>query len=432
MGVFGDPYSSDGNYDLPGDEIGQATSGENGTSSGVFRRVDGSTRTTTTSGSSGGGGGSGGGPGSDTSAGPARSAAEFIAEVRVLFPWMDEIGLDPSWIHEIAATASGPDEVLLKLRQSPQYQARFPGMYRADGTVRMNEAQYMAREQDYRSLLRQHGYDLDDYSSPSALVGFFENEMAPDELGQRLDVYRSVSQSSQAQKDAFYVYAGLEVTDDDLYEAVVDPAARQRLADEYNQRIAGGQFDYETWITRATEVGLRRVADTLTAMQARGAVTSRAVQAVLSTNADFARQIMDAIYTGGDPNDISGNMNLSDVLEAFEYAAVGAAAREAGLEMPTRERLAEIRARGVQRQQQIDAYTSFGQNDDLYDAASRRAGYGGFTQEEFEDAAFFGDAEATLELSASLAQEAAAGRGSGEFRFAEDDGRIVQRGLGRR
>lgn len=355
--------------------------------------------------------------------------SQFIAELRVAFPWMDEIGLDPQFIHEVAAEASGPDEILVRLRQSPQYQARFPGLYRNDGTVRMNEAQYLAREQDYRQLLRQYGFDPTEYETPSSMVGFFSAEMDPNELGQRLETYRQVERSSQTQKDAFYVYAGLDVSTDDLYEAAVDPASRQRLADEYNRRIASGAFDYETWITRATEVGLRRVADTLTSMSSRGAVTSAAVQSVLSTAPDFARQIMDAIYTGGDPGAPSAQLDLESLLSSFEYAAVGAAADRAGLELPSRERLAEIRAAGLTRQQQIDAYTEFGQNRGVLSGSSQRAGFGGLTTTEFEDAAFFGDAEADRELRSSVAVERAAGADSGEFRFGERDGRLVQRGL---
>ena len=354
---------------------------------------------------------------------------QFIAELKVSYPWLDEIGLEPRFFHEVAAEASGPDEILVRLRQSPQYQARFPGLYRADGSTRMNEAQYMAREQDYRRLLRQYGFDMGEYSEPAQLVGFFSSEQDPNELGQRLEAYRQVERSSQTQKDAFYVYAGLDVTTDDLYEATVNPAARQRLSDEYNRRIAGGSFDYETWITRATEVGLRRVADTLTTMSSRGAMASAAVQSVLTVDPQFARQIMDAIYTGGDPGAPSTQLSLDDLLSSFEYAAVGAAANNAGLELPTRERLGEIRAAGVTRQQQIDAYTQFGQNQEMFDAASQRAGFDGMTQTEFESAAFFNGTAATRELTDSLAQERAAGQDAGEFRFVERQGRIVQSGM---
>jgi len=93
--------------------------------------------------------------------------------------------------------------------------------------------------------------------------------------------------------------------------------------------------------------------------------------------------------------------------------------------------LSEIRAAGVERQQQIEGYRSYGQQRNRYNAASLRSGGGGFTQDEFEDAAFFGEERAMQELDRAMAQEEAAGGDVGEFRFAEDAGRLVQRGFGR-
>lgn len=371
-------------------------------------------------------------PSTTTGAGDlAGDPSAFIAELKSLFPWIDELGLEPAWFQEVAATSAGADEAVMRLRQAPQYQARFPGLYRSDGSIRMNEAQYLARENDYRQVLRQAGFDMSNYEKPSQLVGFFEGEIDPNELQQRVVTYRQVEQSSQQQRDAFYVYAGLDVGVDDLYEAVVDPAARQRLADEYNRAVASQAFDYETWITRATEVGLQRVADQLTVLQSRGAVTSRAVQAVLSVDTGFARQIMDAIYTGGAPGDDSSTLSLEDVLSSFEYAAIGAAARNSGLVLPDKERLAEIRAAGVERRQAIESYMAFGRDRERLSAASEAAGFGGITQDEFERGAFLGDAGAARELDRAVAREEASGRSAGAFRFSEDRGRLVQRGFGR-
>ena len=360
----------------------------------------------------------------------AMNARNFVATLRSEFPWLDSIGLDPGWFQQVAADASGPAEILVKLRATPQYKRRFPGMYRQDGSVRMNEAQYMAREQDYRNLLRQYGFDINEYSEPAQLQGFFDSEMDPNEFEQRLDTYRGVQQSSRAKKDAFYVYAGLDVSDEDLYAALVDPAAAQNLTDQYNAAVAAGSMDYGTWITRATEVGNRRVADTLTQLQKQGAVTGRAVQTVLGVDSGFARQIMDAIYTGGSGNTTQGQLSLEDLLNSFEYAAIGAAAKEAGLDLPTKERLAEIRQAGVEKAAAIQAYSAYGLRAGQISASVQRAGYDEFTQDEFERSQFLGNEALSRELSQGLAAEEAAGRGSGEFRFSEDRGRLMQRGFG--
>lgn len=355
---------------------------------------------------------------------------QFINELKAQFPWLEQVGLDPRWFQEAAADSSGPDELLVKMRQTTQFKSRFAGLYRSDGSMRMTEAQYLAREGDYRNLLSQYGYDPNQYSTPASLVGFFDSEMDPNEFQSRLQTYADVQRSSQAKKDAFYVYAGIQLSDDDLYQAIVDPAFSQHLTNEYNRKTAAGQFDYATWITRATEVGLQRVADVLTSASKNGLVTGAAVQAVLGVDTNFARTIMDAIYTGGSGNVGTKNLSLEDLLASFEYAAYGAAASEAGLTLPTKERIAEIRQAGIERKSAADAYMAFGQNRERFSAAVQRAGYDEFTQDEFERAQFLGNAGLATQLQDGLAREEAAGKGAGEFRFSEDEGRLVQRGFG--
>ena len=358
-----------------------------------------------------------------------RDASVFLSTLLAEFPWLQSIGLDPGWFQEVAAEASGSAEILVKMRQTPQYKARFPGLYREDGQVRMNEAQYMAREQDFRTVLSQYGFDMSQYQTAASLRPFFENEFDPNEFRQRVETYRGVQQSSQAQKDAFYVYAGLTVTDDDLYQAIVDPSARESLTAAYNEAVAGSSNDYTQWITRATEVGLQRVSTALLGAQAEGLTTPEAAQRVMATDPGFARQMMDAIYTGG-TGDVGQGLALEDLLNSFEYAAIGAAATNAGLDLPTKERLAEIRQAGIERAQAIQGYQGYGQRESAISGAVQRAGYSDFTQDDFERAQFLGDASLQRELQSGLARDAAAGRGSGEFRFGEDEGRLVQRGFG--
>lgn len=355
-----------------------------------------------------------------------RSSAEVFAEIAAAFPWMQQLGLTPQWFQNVAAESSSTAEIVAKLRQSPEYKLRFPSINRADGSVRMNEAQYIAREGDFRTLLKQYGYDMSSYSTPSTLGGFFDKEIDPNEFKQRLDVYQELGNSSQNTIDAFYVYAGITVSVDDLYSASVDPIAREGLSGQYVNAISGGKFNYQTFITRATQVGNRRVADALSALQSSGAVTSEAVNKILSIDPLFGEQIVDALYTGGDPGG-GGDLSLQELLSAFEYAGIGAAATNSNLVMPTRERVVEIRSAGIDRARAAEAYSSYGMNKNLWNAASMRSGGGGLTQTEFEDAAFFGDVDASAEIQRALASEKAAGVTPGGFRFVEDRGRVVQK-----
>jgi hypothetical protein len=361
----------------------------------------------------------------------ATDISQFLAELKAAYPWTAELGLTAEWFQQTAAEATGPDEILAKIRQTPQHKARFPAMRRADGSVRLNEAQYLAREVDYRRLLVQHGLDPQEYSNPVSLVGFFEAEIDPNELRDRLTVWRQVQESGPRVRDAFYVYAGLDVSMDDLFEAAVDPAAGQRLTEAYNAEIAGSQFDYQTYITRATEVGLQRVATELGRLQSHGALTGQVVQSILRTDPGFARNIMDALYTGG-----SGEVNqaqplaLEELLASFEQAVLGSAALGAGLSLPTKERIAQIRQAGVDRARAQQAYMDFGMNRGVYNAAVQRARGTSFGQDQFEKAAFLGDAGAAQDLRIGIAAEEAAGQRQGTFRMTQDPfGRIVQRSL---
>lgn len=352
-------------------------------------------------------------------------------ELRQAYPWIDDLGLDARWFQDTASTVRSGAEFVATIRNTPQWKRRFAGIYDADGQMRMNEAEYVQTERAYRQVLRQYGVDVDgEYSTPSSLVGFFEAGMDANELRDRLQLWQHVKDAGRPVRDAFYVYAGMSVSDDDLFEALIDPARDQQLWNEYNARVAQSPFDYELWITRATEVGLQHVAESLQDMQRRGEVTSAVVQRILSVDPNFARSIMGAIYTGGatDPTNAAG-LPLQELLQAFEFAAIGGAAVGAGLEMPTLERLSEIRAAGVDRAKAISSYQTFGRDQGVISAAVQRVRGRAFSQSDFEAATFLGDARQSRALMQGLAREEAAGRSAGTFRFDEVGGRLVQRGF---
>lgn len=347
-------------------------------------------------------------------------------ELTSAFPWLARLGLDISFFQELEASSASDAEKLAKIRGTSQYKQKFTGMTRADGTMRMNEAQYLATEDSYKQLLRQYGYG-DRYEQGGSLVGFFEGEVDPNELKDRLQTYKQVKESSQSVKDAFYVYSGKTVTDEQLYQAAVDPAAAQKLTDEFNARVALQPLDYATWITRATEVGLQRVAKTLTDEKAAGNLTGQAIQSVLQTDPSFARQMMDALYHGGDP--ASGSyLNLDELTSAFEYAAIGAAASNVGLTLPTKERVAQIRAAGVDRSKATSSYQAYARSKGIYDGAVQRIGGTGFNQNDFETTTFLGGDQ--TQLQQALAAEDAAGKDQGGFQVGSDrTGRFQQKGL---
>lgn len=357
--------------------------------------------------------------------------AGLMADLNAQFPWLKSLGLDPSWFQQTAATAVNDSDVVSKLRQTDQYKRRFQGILRDDGSMRMSEAEYLNTENGYRQLLEQYGVNPAKMDDPADFVGFFNSDIDANELKQRLDVWQQVRDGGQNQKDAFFVYANMRVSDEQLYEAAVDPAAAQRLDDEYNQKVAAQPLDYQTWITRATQAGLSRVSNALTQLQQQGALTGSAVQEVLKTDPTFARTIMDALYHGGDPG--SGQtLDLQSLLAAFDEAAIGAAATQNGLTLPSKDRVQQLRAAGVTKATAQQGYAQYGANKDLYAGSVQRLTQAArsFTQSDFEDAALLGIGSQADVLTRAQKQEDAYGMAAGGFQLAQNKrGQFTQQGL---
>jgi hypothetical protein len=364
-------------------------------------------------------------------------ATPLWEEIFLSFPELQTLGVTANQLKEIRATSSGMAEMVEKLRGLDVVKRRTQAMYRADGSRRFStEAELFAWEDQVRDVLRRAGEDVDrNYATPETLIGFAENNLSPDEIRDRLQVWKGVKENGQRAREIFYVYAGLNFNDDDLYEALVDRGKGQNLQNSVNAGVAtqlSSPNAWESWIDRARQAGNARVVGILQQAQQQGSTTAAAVQRVINVDPAFANQIMDSLYNGGDP-DAGDFLDLTAMLDAYEFMAVGAAAEGAGLELPTLERLKEIRGAGIERSKAVDSYQQFGLNKDRLNAAVLRARGQSFTQADFENATFFGDVTARQELEAGEANMAAAGRRQGQFAFGRaPGGQFVQTGLSAR
>ncbi len=357
------------------------------------------------------------------------------AEARTLFdslvadfPWMKDVGITPQWIQNVAATSASATEVLAQIRNSAGYARRFPAIRRDDGSLRMTEQQYIQTETSYRSLLRQYDFDVNkDFNTPQSLAAWMKGDIAPDELQDRLSIYKTLKEGSKAQRDAFYIYTGQHVSVDDLYRAVLDPTARQEVYSKYQAGVNAVGSDYSGFITRAAQVAKETISESAQSAVASGQITAEQAAQIRNLDANHVRNFLDVMYTAQDGS--SATLSIQELMSAFEYAMIGSAAQAAGLGLPTKERLAQIKAAGVDRAKQIEGYQKFGANASIYNAAVMRARGRTFSTADFEASQFFGDAQQTRDLAAGLAQEDAAGKQQGTFRFDENNGRLVQRGF---
>lgn len=335
-----------------------------------------------------------------------REARNAIQMAIAAFPWIDEMGLTEqvtNWIRNDGYTG----EALVGLiRQEPAWQAMFVGLRRDDGTLRMNEQQYLSTMDQYRSVLqRQFGAQALSLTN-AELSNFMVNEIDANEVSDRLRIYDQLVQHGTAVRAAFYVYGGMRMSDDDLYSYVVDPFTQRRFNDQY---LAAQPPDYNTFLTRTAE----------TVIDATGApiTTEQAVP------------LLDVLYHGGNPTG-GDYLSLAELTNAFELAMLGSTATSQGLVMPDIETVMQMRSAGVNRTQALQAYGQFVRDRNILNAMSARAGDGTFTQSEFEDATFLADGDILRDVNRAQAQENARSQAAGAFEFSRTGpGRIGQEGF---
>ena len=246
------------------------------------------------------------------------------------------------------------------------------------------------------------------------------------ELGDRLGTYRELETGSQELRDAFYVFGGIDVTVDDLFEAVVDPTIKKALEDAYNEATIGGTTNYETFIQRASTVGVERLTKRLGELQATGEIDDATVSKVLRMDPMFAQNLMGAIFQNPGGN---GFLGLEEMESAFEYAVLGSAATEAGFAMPDVETLEKFIAQGIDGARLRGAYNTLGQRSSALQGMMARATQSPGVNVSQVQSAFEGSLLGeSSELRYAQAAESALGQAAGGFAAQRAGNRLAQPG----
>ena len=122
-------------------------------------------------------------PPSGTVTPPADIRAGFLAYLTAY-----GIGLTPNLqqlVQQATDKSYSLDRFLLYLRQTPEYQDRFTGIFNADGSMRMSESQYLSNEFQYESYAAQYGIDW----TPGLKDWLFTNSVSPSEFAARAPAY---------------------------------------------------------------------------------------------------------------------------------------------------------------------------------------------------------------------------------------------------
>ncbi len=344
-----------------------------------------------------------------------------VDEVLAEFPWADSIGV-VDIISDAIVNGDTLDMIIQTVRTSEPYKRIFPAM---DFKVFENERRYLERVEDYRTVLKQAGFYDPSTEDPQDYVGFIQGGIDADELRNRVTTYRQLEDGSQEMRDQFYVYAGMDVSVDDLFEAVINPSFGQALVEEYEAVVQGSTLDYQTYIERATERGLENVATLLEGMVDQGLTTREAVSRVRGIDPTFAREIMGVIANSGDTT-----LTYDQLSYAFQYALIGSAASEQGLQAPDKEMVARLQQAGVDRSRAMQAYGRFASNENAIQGMVQRATQGEvqeFTQTDFEESVLLGQSDKVDLLERAQAMEEAYARRGG-FATQQEGRRFTQRG----
>lgn len=352
-------------------------------------------------------------------------AAGLVAEISADFPWASEFGfLD--MIKELAIEDATAEQIVAELRASDVYKQNFPGMAGAGGIRRFdNEAAYITARRNIRNVLKDYGAYDPATDSPMDYVAFFDAGIDSNELKERFDVYRELERGSQDLRNAFFVYGGMDVSVDDLFQAVVSPQFREELVNTYDQKVASQPLDYATYIDRARQVSTNNVVETLERMQARGDMTGTAVSRVLQLDPVFGQELMGALFTGGGSAADTQTLSLSELTKAYEYAIMGGAASNAGFAIPDKARLEEFRQAGIDSAKLTSAYSNLGQRAGALSGMLDRANRGNTLSRDLFDEELLGRSR---EIQFAQAGERALGARGGGFQMGQEGRRFTQTG----
>tara|TARA_R100000152_G_C6782241_1_gene219246 strand:+ start:16294 stop:17352 length:1059 start_codon:yes stop_codon:yes gene_type:complete len=345
----------------------------------------------------------------------------LVEEVLAEYPWAQGIGV-ADLIMESVINGDTLDMIVQTVRTSEPYRRMFPAM---DFKVFRDERDYLDRVEDYRTVLKQAGFYNPSTDDPQDYVGFIQGGIDAEELRTRVTTYKQLEEGSQEMRDQFYIYAGMDVSVDDLFEAVINPSFGQALVEEYEAVVQGSNLDYQTFIERATERGLDNVATLLEGMVDQGLTTREAVSRVRSIDPTFAREIMGVIANTGDVS-----LNYDELSYAFQYALIGSAASEQGLQAPDREMVERLQQAGVDRARAMQAYGRFASGQGAIQGMVQRATQGEveeFTQADFEEGVLLGQSDKVDMLQRAQAMEEAYARRGG-FATQQEGRRFTQRG----
>lgn len=180
-----------------------------------------------------------------------------------LFPWMAEIPGIESILQQGLIEGLSPEILAQRVRQSPFYLERFPGMAarKAGGLSAISEAEYLALERGYAAQLRTFGATGLITDSKATFAGWIAKDVSVSELNSRLDMaYAAVYDTGSQVKAAFQAFYGIALNDQDILGYFLNPdEGLSQIEDKVLTAQVGGEaLRFGLSITRVRADELRR------------------------------------------------------------------------------------------------------------------------------------------------------------------------------
>ena len=197
-----------------------------------------------------------------TTAAPPRDTSAEESARAIIQGTLDQYGLGSlgewAWNQYLAGTPIS--QIMLDLRSTPEYKARFPAM---DALARtghaISESAYIEYERNATSLMRSYGLPAGFYDSPDDFTDFLVANVALPELKSRLDAYQTLAyQSPPEVRQAMREFYGVSA-DGMLMSYFIDPDRALPLVERDLAAAQAGGFAMATGfgtLTREQAEGL--------------------------------------------------------------------------------------------------------------------------------------------------------------------------------
>ena len=170
----------------------------------------------------------------------ARDAVEIIRDT------LRQYGLEDltAEAYNMLIEGSSSEAVVLRLRESEQFQRRFAGMQlrRDAGLPAISPAEYISLERSYRRLMAESGLPAGFYDSPDDFAEFIGNDVSPNEMQQRVAFAATAASNADPNlKSQLRELYGVGVEDDgELTAFYLDPQRGMSVIEQRLQLEAAG------------------------------------------------------------------------------------------------------------------------------------------------------------------------------------------------